>query len=387
MLARPEPACIVIADIAGYTSYLAGVELDHAQDILADLIDTVVGALRPTFRLAKLEGDAAFTYAMTETVDGSALQDTIEGCYFAFRRRLRDIGQASRCECDACIRIPRLDLKFIAHHGPVARQRIAGREELAGRDIIVAHRLLKNDIEAKLGIVAYALYSEACVAAMGLADPAAAGLVEHRETYEHVGEVGGWVRDLEAAWQGELERARIVVGRDDAMLVSEGLLPGPPAIVWDWLTSPSRRLSWQHGVTDVQESTRGGRRGTGTTNHCIHGRDAIVEEILDWRPTEHLTVRFQMPIPGAPKLLMSDVLEPAEGGTLVSVRIARPRSARDRAILERLAPMLEESFEHGRDTLVGLVAADVAARAAAAPLAEPALPVSAGRNLAEPIAR
>ncbi len=34
------------------------VELDHAQDILADLMDTVVGSLRPAFRLAKLEGIA-----------------------------------------------------------------------------------------------------------------------------------------------------------------------------------------------------------------------------------------------------------------------------------------------------------------------------------------
>ena len=42
MLNAPEPACLVIADITGYTSYLAGVELDHAQDILADLMDTVV---------------------------------------------------------------------------------------------------------------------------------------------------------------------------------------------------------------------------------------------------------------------------------------------------------------------------------------------------------
>ena len=33
---QPEPACLVLADISGYTSYLAGVELDHAQDILAD---------------------------------------------------------------------------------------------------------------------------------------------------------------------------------------------------------------------------------------------------------------------------------------------------------------------------------------------------------------
>jgi hypothetical protein len=55
---RPEPACLVIADIAGHTGYLAGVELDHAQDILADLVDTVIAGLRPGLRLAKLKGDA-----------------------------------------------------------------------------------------------------------------------------------------------------------------------------------------------------------------------------------------------------------------------------------------------------------------------------------------
>src|SRR5918996_5561946 len=106
MLNQPEPACLVIADISGYTGFLAGAELDHAQDILADLMSTVVAAFRPTFKLAKLEGDAAFLYAITETVDSAQLQDTVEGCYFAFRRRLRDIGQASMCECNACILVP-----------------------------------------------------------------------------------------------------------------------------------------------------------------------------------------------------------------------------------------------------------------------------------------
>jgi hypothetical protein len=39
---QPERACLMLADISGYTTYVAGVELDHAQDILADLTDTVV---------------------------------------------------------------------------------------------------------------------------------------------------------------------------------------------------------------------------------------------------------------------------------------------------------------------------------------------------------
>ncbi len=59
MLAKPVAACFVIADISGYTSFLHGAELDHAQDIIADVMDTVLRRLRPPFRLAKFEGDAA----------------------------------------------------------------------------------------------------------------------------------------------------------------------------------------------------------------------------------------------------------------------------------------------------------------------------------------
>src|SRR5947207_15966918 len=74
MLPKPELAYFAIADISGYTSFLTGVELDHAQDIIADFMNTVVKGLRPPFRLAKFEGDAAFVYAVAEKVDGSLLQ-------------------------------------------------------------------------------------------------------------------------------------------------------------------------------------------------------------------------------------------------------------------------------------------------------------------------
>jgi hypothetical protein len=56
--AKTETACFLIADLSGYTGYLAGVELDHAQDIIADILDNIVRGLRPPFRLAKFEGDA-----------------------------------------------------------------------------------------------------------------------------------------------------------------------------------------------------------------------------------------------------------------------------------------------------------------------------------------
>ena len=96
---------------------------------------------------------------------------------------------------------------------------MAGREELVGTDVVVVHRLLKNRVGEDLGVPAYALYTEALVGAMGLDDPAAAGMRAYRETFDSVGEVAGWVSDLGAAWEAEQRRVRTKVTDDDALAV------------------------------------------------------------------------------------------------------------------------------------------------------------------------
>ena len=375
-----EPTCLAIADISGYTGYLAGVELDHAQDILADLVTTVVGSLRPMLRLAKLEGDAAFAYVVTPTVEGSTLQETIEGTYFAFRKRLRDIASASRCECNACIRIPDLDLKVVVHHGPVIRQRIAGREELLGRDVILVHRLLKNDVAERTGIAAYALYTAACIAAMGIDDPARQGFIEHTETTDVAGEVTGWVRDLAAAWAAEQAGSPVLIEGRTLFKAYAMDTPAPPQVTWEYITSPLRRPQWNSDAVIEQSPT--GRRGTGTVNHCIHGRDAIIEEILDYRPFDYITVRAQLPGPGMPKLTYSQVLTPLpDGGTRVEYRLARPKP-RERAAFEQLVPTVEGMIGHGFAAISPLLEAEAAARTAGD---DTPVPETRGRFASEPV--
>jgi uncharacterized protein YndB with AHSA1/START domain len=384
---KPESACLVIADISGYTRFLAGAELDHAQDILADLMGTVVTSLRPNLRLAKLEGDAVFVYAITEALDGPLLQDTIERSYFAFRRRLRDIRQSSSCECNACILVPNLDLKFVVHHGQVVRQRIGASEELVGSDVIVVHRLLKSGVAEATGIGAYAFYTDACLTAMGLDDPAAAGMVEHREELEDLGPIGGWVVDLQVAWTAELERARVVVGREGALVAVEGTLDAPQALVWEYLTSPVHRPKWQFAVEAVvRDAGPTGRRGIGTVNHCMHGKDAIIEEVLDWQPIDYVTYRSIVPMPDAPKLVSTFQLTDVGGGrTHVEFALAQPKSARERAMVGEMTPMLDEMANKGLAALGPLVATAARTAAGAELPAEPELPVSLGRNAAEPI--
>ena len=363
MLPSAQPATFLIADISGYTGYLAGVELDHAQDILSDLIGSVVSALRPAFRLAKLEGDAAFMFTPAAGLDGSMLLDAIERCYFGFRRRRRDVRQATSCECNACVRIPDLDLKFVVHTGEAMIQKVAGRSELLGPDVIVVHRLLKNDVVEGLGIPAYALITERCVEAVGL-QPAALGMVPHSERYEHIGEVRGWVLDLERRWQEEEERGRVFVTPADSIVIVTVETGVPPQLAWEFLTRPGQRMSWQPWVTSVEVTgDTGGRRGPGSANHCMHGKDAVVEEILDWRPYDYVTDRTILATPEGPvKVLHTIELEPVTSGTVIHLRFGAPRTRREKAQMEHSGPAYGAALRSGVPALLEQLDALLVAR-------------------------
>jgi hypothetical protein len=363
MLSGAQPTCFLIADISGYTGYLADVELEHAQDILADLIGAVVTALRPNFRLAKLEGDAAFTFATVERVDGSMLLDTIERCYFGFRRRRRDVRQATSCECNACVRIPDLDLKFVVHHGAAIHQKVVGRQELLGSDVIVAHRLLKNEVVERLGIRAYALISQKCIDASDI-DPAALGMREQTETYDRIGDVPAWAHDLERRWQEEEARGRVRVTPEDAFVTVSVPTNVPPQVAWEFLTTPGQRMTWQPWVTEVTvKGATGGRRGPGSANHCMHGADAVIEEILDWRPYDYVTDRTTLDTPGGPLRVLHTVeLEPDTVGTLIHIRFAAPKTRREMALMREIGPAYGQALQASAPGLIAQLDALFAAR-------------------------
>lgn len=369
MTTAPLRTTFLIADISGYTGYLAEVELEHAQDILSDLISTVVKTLRPGYRLAKLEGDAAFTYASEDAIDGTQLLDTIERCYLAFRRRRRDIRQATTCPCNACSRIPDLDLKFVVHHGTALHQRIAGRSELLGSDVILVHRLLKNEVVERLGIPAYALFSQACLDAAGL-DPAALGMQAHTETYDRIGTVPLWAHDLEARWREEEARSVLVVDPATAILDLSIDTTAPPAVAWRFLTTPGQRMSWQPWVTAVAiEGAEGGRRGSGSENHCRHGEDAVIEQILDWRPFDHVTDRTVIVTPEGPvRTLHTIELEELETGTRIHLRFGPGQTKREREALSRIGPAYGSALASRLPELAAQLEAAAAAAAVDADL-------------------
>ncbi len=339
----------------------------------------MVRALRPPFRLAKLEGDAAFVYVVTDKVDGSLLQDSIESTYFAFRKRLRNIQQSSMCACNACKQMPMLDLKFVAHHGEVAKQKMAGREELVGRDVILIHRLLKNAVDAKLRGRAYALYSDACIKVMDI-DPVVQGLIEHHESIDIIGDVRCWLRDLHEAWEKENSRQRTEVTAEDAAAVYAFDIGAPRARVWEHFTTPGHRPKWQ-GADVVHEKSATGRRGVGTQNHCIHGKDAVIEDVLDWRPFDYVTMNTLVPMANAPKVKVTYAFADRANGTHFEIRIGKPKP-KDLPFLEAAEPGFKEHF---RQSVMALKLMLEGQAAGPAVVEEPELLATPERFLTQPV--
>jgi uncharacterized protein YndB with AHSA1/START domain len=322
--ALAERGCLLIADIAGYTDYVVSSPLEHAEDVVADATAIVAGRLATVLTLNKLEGDAVFAYAREGALDGTMLLDAVEECYFAFRNRLAGMQHATSCDCNACAKLPDLDLKFVAHYGEFVRRAGAGGDELTGADVILVHRLLKNRVAEATGVRGYLLVSEACADALRL-DATALGLVEHVEEYDDVGAVRAFAADLEARYLSELERRHELVGRHEADFEVETTLPASPPVAWEYLTAPAKRALWQGRV---EFDAAAGRRGPGTTAYCVDGRASVYEEILDWRPFRYFTERLSLP--GGARIVVSTELLEEGDGTRVRVRGRAPGPRRER---------------------------------------------------------
>jgi uncharacterized protein YndB with AHSA1/START domain len=358
MNTRTQFGTLVLADLSGFTSFLAQTELEHAHDILAELLHLVIDRLRPTLALAEVEGDCVFVYSPAGAFSrGEALLELIEETYSSFIGRVEAIGRHTTCSCSACNAIPILDLKFIVHQGEYILQTVTGAGKPLGSEVNLAHRLLKNHVGESTGWRAYVLLTEPAVQALQIDT---AGMVEKVETYPELPPVRTFSFDLRSRLEHFRRRRNVRLSQAEADLEVAITVPAAPAVVWDWLNDPKLRSRWA-GLPYQYPDAVGARRGVGTVAHCTHG-DKIesVHTILDWQPYEYFTEEIARPRDGQPQALNTVDLEPTEGGTrvrtryrvllaprLITVPVFRRSSANEiRSSLSALQRLLAEIASH-----------------------------------------
>ncbi len=288
MTSETEHGYLVLADISGYTSYLAQVELEHAQEILTDLLATIVDQFKQALTISKLEGDAIFANVNESNLpNGERLLELIEGTYFAFRQRRDMCERQTTCTCRACAAIPSLDLKFFVHHGDYITQNISGIRELVGSDINLIHRLTKNHIVEKTGWRAYTLFTEKALEHINIHPE---GLHAQIESYEHLGDISTLSMDIHPRYYEMVVANRVIISPEEADYSFKFDFDAPPHIVWDWVMDIQRR---SHAMGDNGHwsaiARPNGKNGIGAKNHCAHGKGATEEVMVDWRPFEYAT--------------------------------------------------------------------------------------------------
>jgi len=196
---KPQTGYLVLADISGYTSFVAQTEIEHADMALSFLLETIVEKIGGLLTIGQLEGDAVFAYIEESRLpEAQALLEVIDKTYLAFREKALALYRGATCPCRACRALPTLDLKFMVHHGEYLIQQVAGAKHLLGTDVNLIHRLAKNHVAESTGWKGYALFTNQGLERL---QTDKSSFLQQTEAYEHLGEVETYVRDMHVRYE------------------------------------------------------------------------------------------------------------------------------------------------------------------------------------------
>ena len=238
MEAREQRVVLILADISGYTKFMVENQLSavHGQLVITGLIEALLTEVNIPLRLQEIEGDAVFAYTESSGSDEqwrevlAQIRVKLLRFFDAFYAGMVAAMESTPCKCAICRNVEEMKLKIIVHSGRAVFNTIAGRQQISGTDVILAHRLLKNSIPSS----EYLLMSEAAYKDLGREMPGR--FVEHEESYAELGKVKVFVRYLDEVRETHrdalygLSRARLAL-RGEAYVIGTGLIRQSAAAV------------------------------------------------------------------------------------------------------------------------------------------------------------
>ena len=267
-----EKALILIPDISGFTGFTGATEIDHAAHIITELLELIVASNETEFTLAEIEGDAVLFYRKGEPLRREQLVDQCLRMFANFHQRLQVIERDTVCQCGACQTASNLTLKFIAHYGYIKEIKVAQFVKATGIDMIVAHRLLKNDVDAN----EYILITEPCCSAVGQDDGnLKLQWAKSSQAYETIGDVGyefATLTDYREQIPQQPPPPRFVVEKGNDNL--EVVINAPLKAVYQTLITVDKRPAWLDGVDTIDREMTSER--INMRHNCVfHGLKLI----------------------------------------------------------------------------------------------------------------
>lgn len=265
-----EKSLLFIPDISGFTEFVNETEISHSRHVISELLETIIESDTLGMRVSEIEGDAVVFFLKGEIPDLEVVLDQARKTFEAFHSHLKLFERDRICPCGACQTAHRLSLKFVAHGGPVDTLTVQEFEKPYGPDVILAHRLLKNEIQDH----EYFLVTDGVPEATdGLPDWAK--LVQGSSTYESLGEVSYRHVPLGPLKEGIPEQpARTKPAKGTHSVSAMVRVPLPIAETFELISNFDLRLLWTKGVDElIFDPGRVNRAGT--RHQCVIDGDII----------------------------------------------------------------------------------------------------------------
>ena len=260
-----EQAIILIPDISGFTDFTSTTEIDHSAHIVAELLQLIIDANETDFMLAEIEGDAVLFYRTGEPLQREQLINQCLVMFSKFHAQLKIIERDTVCRCGACQSATNLTLKFIVHFGYIKEIKVAQFIKATGVDMILAHRLLKNNIQSH----EYVLITEPCCKAVGPGDAnSMLSWSKSGYSYPSIGKVEyefSTLTEYKTSIPEPPKRPTFVVNKGDDNL--EILINAPLKSVFQTLINVDKRPEWLMGVDSINREMTTER--IGMQHNCI----------------------------------------------------------------------------------------------------------------------
>ena len=140
-----QKALYFMPDISGFTQFVNTTEIEHSIHIIAELLEILLDNNTLDLKLAEIEGDALFMYT-TKSFSFEDLMHQTNQMMVAFHTHTKTYENKRICNCGSCKTTHNLQLKFVVHYGDLNFIKVKEITKPYGKDVIKAHRLLKNNI-------------------------------------------------------------------------------------------------------------------------------------------------------------------------------------------------------------------------------------------------
>lgn len=138
---------VFIPDISGFTRFVNDTEIEHSRMIIQELLEIMMNANQMDLQVSEIEGDAILFYKFGDPPKLDILYRQVEKMFCDFHKNILSYDDRRYCQCKACRATIDLSLKVVTHYGEFTDYKVRDFHKLIGKDIIVAHQLLKNDID------------------------------------------------------------------------------------------------------------------------------------------------------------------------------------------------------------------------------------------------